>query len=117
MFSRLSSDGLPIVGINFSIMSNVAMKWLDSLKSNINFYEEPDIRNHSFIQVASIIPVPEPIVNKKNSLSPSKNKKKIKAIENNNRRIKNGFKIIEIDIDRMMHTMRERIKVKKNEQN
>jgi serine protease Do len=113
MFSRISKDGLPVIGINFSIMSNVAVQWIQSLRLNIDFAQDQQITRPSIIQEASIVPVPElgaeqpDVVPQPKSQETPKALKKIKPFK------KDTFKLFENDLEEMMSAMRDKIKNKK----
>jgi serine protease Do len=113
MFSRLSSDGLPVVGINFSIMSNVAAKWIRSLKANKVLNEDSNVKRHSLIREASIIPVPETIDKKTVSDSHLNLDNKIKSVKKINSREKGSFRLIEGDMEKMIRMMQNKIKDKR----
>jgi serine protease Do len=59
MISRKAEDGLAITGINFSIKSRVAVKWLNSIGLKFEFVSiEPDIAlQKSNVNNAGIVPV------------------------------------------------------------
>ena len=115
MFSRINKDGLPVMGINFSIMSNVAVKWIESLRLNFDFAQEQHITRPKklIIREASIIPVPElgteqsKVVPQSKGQETPKTLKKIKPLKNN------IFKLFESDLENMMSAMRNKIKNKK----
>jgi serine protease Do len=113
MFSRVSSDGTPVVGINFSIMSNVAMKWIRSLNTNISFVENRQKPRHPIIKEASIIPVPQ-LNNKQLNLNshPKVIDKARDSKKNKPFKIKSE-KLLESDMEEMMKEMRNKIKNKK----
>jgi serine protease Do len=114
MFSRVSSDGTPIVGINFSIMSNVAMKWIRSFNTNISFVENMQKPRQPIIREASIIPVPRLNTKKFNLISQSK-----VIDKTGNLKMNKSFKIkseilLESDMEQMMKVMHDKIRNKKN---
>ncbi len=81
MISRKGADGLAITGVNFSIKSRVAVKWLDSIGLKFSFYRTSSIKKSSqpLAMNAGIVPVlkeniPTPKPEVKN-ISPEKPKK------------------------------------------
>ena len=113
MFSRISKDGLPVIGINFSIMSNVAVQWIQSLRLNIDFAQDQQITRPSFIREASIVPVPEFRSEQPDVVSQPKSQEKLKAFKKNKPLKKDTFKLFENDLEEMMSAMRDKIKNKK----
>jgi serine protease Do len=113
MFSRISKDGLPVIGINFSIMSNVAVQWIQSLRLNIDFTQDQQINRTSIIQEASIVPVPELEVDQSDVVPQPKNQETPKALKKIKPLTKDTFKIFENDLEEMMSAMRDKIKNKK----
>ena len=60
MISRRSKDGLAITGINFSIKSQVAVDWLNSLGLKYQFvYQANEIMDQSSAKNAGIVPAPK----------------------------------------------------------
>jgi serine protease Do len=113
MFSRISKDGLPMIGINFSIMSNVAVRWIQSLRLNIDFAQDQQITRPLIIQEASIVPVPELGSVQSDVVPQPKNQKTSKALKKIKPLKKDAFKLFENDLEKMMSAMRDKIKNKK----
>jgi serine protease Do len=113
MFSRVSKDGLPVVGINFSIMSNVALQWIQSLSLNFDLPKDHKITKPPIIQVASIIPVPDIETETSNVVPQSKNQDIPKVFKNTKPFKKEKYKILENDLEIMMSSMRDKIIDKK----
>ena len=113
MFSRISKDGLPVIGINFSIMSNVAVQWIRSLRLNIDFAQDQQIIRPSIIREASIVPVPELEVDQSDVVPQPKNQETPKALKKIKPLKKDTFKLFENDLEKMMSAMRDKIKNKK----
>ena len=96
-------------------MSNVAVKWIESLRLNLDFAQEQHITRPEklIIREASIIPVPElgteqsKVVPQSKVQETPKTLKKIKPLKNN------IFKLVESDLENMMSAMRKKIKNKK----
>ena len=60
MISRRAKDGLAITGINFSIKSQVAVDWLNSLGLKYQFvYQANEIMDQSSAKNAGIVPTPK----------------------------------------------------------
>ena len=113
MFSRVSSDGIPVVGINFSIMSNVAMKWIRSLDTNISFVENVQKPRQPIIREASITPVPRLNTKQFNMNSHSKVIDKTENSKKDNFYKRKTKKLLKSDIEQMIKTMRDKINNKK----
>ena len=79
MISRRADDGMAITGVNFSIKSRVAVKWLDSIGLNLSFSESSIIKKHppSLAKNAGIVPV----LKKKNAPALKVEKEKIATIK------------------------------------
>ena len=113
MFSRISKDGLPVIGINFSIMSNVAVQWIRALRLNIDFSQDQQITRPSIIREASIVPVPEIGAEQSDVVPQPKIQETPKALKKIKPLKKDTFKLFENDLEEMMSAMRNKIKNKK----
>ena len=112
-FSRVNKEGLPVIGINFSIMSNVALKWIKSLNLNIDLEQEKQKTKISAIQEANIIPLPNLSFKNSDLISKSKNNKTPRPPKNQRPSKKEIYNLFESDLEKMMILMREKIKNKK----
>ena len=99
MFSRISKDGLPVIGINFSIMSNVAVQWIRSLRLNIDFAQDQQITRPSIIREASIVPVPEIGAEQSDVVPKPKIQETPKALKKIEPLKKDTFKLFENDLE------------------
>jgi len=113
MFSKVTNDGLPITGINFSIMSNVAVNWLRSLKFDVNFSKPHHVKKPSSIQEAGIIPVPELKIDTTNKVLPLINYITSPYLEKNRTLKVNISKFFENDLEDMIRSMRSKIENKR----
>lgn len=113
MFSKITRDGLPIIGINFSIMSNVAVNWLRSLKLDVNFSKTEHQKRPSSIQDAGIIPVPELKIDTTNKVLPLINYITTPYLEKNRTLKVNLSKFFENDLEDMIRSMRTKIENKR----
>jgi serine protease Do len=109
-FSRINKEGLPVIGINFSIMSNVASQWIKSLSLDITFDREKKPNKPSIIQEANIVPVSDFSYKKTNVISKAKNLEPLISIKKIEPSKKENHNIFENDLEKMMILMRKKIK-------
>tara|TARA_B100000686_G_scaffold185109_2_gene191978 strand:+ start:5163 stop:6305 length:1143 start_codon:yes stop_codon:yes gene_type:complete len=112
-FSRINKEGLPVIGINFSIMSNVASQWIKSLGLGIAFDQRKKTNKPPILQEANIIPVPDFGFKNPDIVPQTTYQEPLITLKNRKPSKKENYNIYENDLEKMISLMRKKIKNKR----
>lgn len=112
--ARKGSSGTMISNINFSIKSNVALRWLHSIGIPIVSGSSAILgkkRATPFAHPAGIVPIPESAAPSPEAMTPAPREPKISAEPRPDPELA-SLRQVELEMERMMAAMREKLKTK-----